>query len=382
METFVEERMPASLERRLDKVRATVQSAADGLVRRGAIGVAARLSFPQCAGVADVVIASGHRDRETSAVLDGSELFAIASQSKMFTAAAVLLLVKDGRVKLQDPVALYVPNVPAVDENATIEQFLNHTSGIGNFIHAITSLPYPWPTLSYEDIMAMARLHGRQFAPGSRLDYNNTDVVVLARLCERVCGQPFEQLVYERIFRPLGLDDTFIAIPGADIPRNRMARGYYQPSQGYSGAPLDVSGMPDYSIASAAGNMVSSLRDMCRWARALADGSNAIGLRLEDFVGSIADSGTSPGHWFFPRTYARGMESWRWGGRDVWGHRGSFFGYHSGTFVEPLSGLVFSMAMTMCTEGNFMRFIDVQGHEYMSFMQTCCLVGIDALELD
>jgi CubicO group peptidase (beta-lactamase class C family) len=365
----------------LEAVRAAVQSAADELVRRGAIGVAARLNFPKRSGVEDLVIASGHRDRECSVELDGGELFAVASQSKMFAAAAVLLLANDGLVNLSDPVALHVPNVPAVDETATIEQFLNHTSGIGNFIHALTSLPFPWPTLSYDDIMAMARLHGRQFPAGGRLEYNNTDVVVLARLCERVSGLRFEQFLLERIFRPLALDDTFAAVPAATFPRSRMARGYYRPSQGYAGPPLDVSALPDYSIASAAGNIVSSLRDMCRWARSIADGPNAIGLRLDDFTTSIADTGKSQGHWFFPRTYARGVERWQWGGRQVWGHRGSFFGYHSGTFIEPRSGFVFSMAMTMCTEGSFMRFIDLQGHDYMSFMQTCCVAGVDALEL-
>ena len=55
------------------------------------------------------VIASGHRDRDKTLTLDGGELFAIASQSKMFTAAAVLLLIKEGAIKLADPVARYVP---------------------------------------------------------------------------------------------------------------------------------------------------------------------------------------------------------------------------------------------------------------------------------
>ena len=98
----------------------------------------------------------------------------------MFTAACVLLLARDGAISLEDPVARYVPDVPAVDDNATIEQFLNHTSGIGNFIQAMPVLPHPWPSLSYDDIMGMARLQGRLGRAGERFDYNNTDVVVLA----------------------------------------------------------------------------------------------------------------------------------------------------------------------------------------------------------
>lgn len=368
------------LDRRITGVRDTLQGAANQLVLRGAIGVAVRLHFPVSSPARALVVAAGHRDREKKVPLDGSELFSIASQSKMFTAAAVMLLVKEGRIALTDPVGRHVADVPAVDADATIEQFLNHTSGIGNFIHAITTLPHPWPTLSYEDIMAMARLHGRQFAAGARLEYNNTDVVVLARLCERLTNLPFNQLVRERILEPLGMSDTFAAVPQADIPRARMASGYYLPGQGYAGPPIDVSAQTDYSIASAAGNMISSLENMCRWMESLVSASG-IGLGIGDLVASVADVGGAGGHWFFPRTYGRGVESWCWGGRTVWGHRGSFFGYHSGTFLEPKSGLIFSMAMTMCTEGSFMRFIDIQGHDYMAFMETCCLAGVDALEL-
>ena len=122
----------------------------------------------------------------------------------MFTAACVLLLARDGAIKLDDAVSRYVANLPAVDPDATIAQFLNHTSGIGNFIHALTVLPYPWPRMSYEDLLALARMHGRQFRAGERLEYNNTDVIVLARLCETVAGMPLESMLRERVFGPLG----------------------------------------------------------------------------------------------------------------------------------------------------------------------------------
>lgn len=364
---------------RRQHVTRKLSAAAEELVARGCIGVAARVSFPDASD--DLVVAAGHRDLERASPMDGTELFAIASQSKMFTAAAVLVLARAGRLKLSDPVTRYVPGVPAVDRSATIEQFLNHTSGIGNFIHALTSLPYPWPTMSYEDLMALARLQGRQFAPGERLDYNNTDVVVLGHIVELISGKPLARFLREQIFLPLGMRDTHVAVPGASIPRDRMAKGYYVPSRDSAGTPVDVSLLEDYSIASAAGNLVSSLADMCRWARGLADGPNGIGFSLDDFAASIADQGTQLGHWFFPHTYGRGMESWCWGGRFAWGHRGSFFGYHSGTFIEPVSGVVFSMALTMCTRGTFMSFIDIQGHDYMGFLHACCQYAADAVEL-
>lgn len=363
---------------RTASLAARLTAAAEELIKRGALGVAAQVALP---GVESPVrIAAGHFDATRSRALAGEELHSIASQSKMFTAACVLVLAKDGAIRLADPVAKYVPDVPAVDEDATIEQFLNHTSGIGNFIHALTVLPFPWPHMTYDDVMALAKMHGRQFRAGARLDYNNTDVVVLARLCERVSGQPFGKLLRERVLQPLGMRDTFVA-DGTDWPRERMARGYYVPSQGYEGAPLDVAMLPDYSIASAAGNIVSSLPDMLRWARSIGGAESRIGLAHTDFAASVVDAGTQYPMWFMPRTYGRGVECWSWGGRRFWGHRGSFFGYHSGTFVQRESGVAFSMFMTMCTAGSFMRFIDLQAHDYMAFMAACGQAAADVVEL-
>jgi D-alanyl-D-alanine carboxypeptidase len=359
-------------------VATRLQAAAEEMLRRGVLSVAARIEIPGLD--APVAIAAGTVDSAGSAPLAGDELFAIASQSKMFTAAAVLLLARDGVISLDDRVSRYVAGVPAVDAEATIAQFLNHTSGIGNFIHALTTLPYPWPQLSYEDLMALAKLHGRQFRAGDRLDYNNTDVVVLARLCETISGAPLEKMLAARVFGPLGMRDTFVAA-GAEWPRERMARGYYMPNQGYEGPPLDVSTLADYSIASAAGNIVSSLPDMLRWARCLLSAANPLGISLTDFATSVADAGTQYPNWFFPRMYGRGVECWMWGGRKFWGHRGSFFGYHSGTFAEPQSGIAFSMFLTMCTAGSFMRFIDMQAHDYMSFMAACGQAAADVAEL-
>lgn len=368
----------ATIAARVPHIVSRLEGRAEDLLRRGILGVAARLFIPDLN--TPVRIAVGHVNAEQSAPLTGDELFAIASQSKMFTAACVLLLAADGVISLSDPVSKYVRNVPAVDDDATIAQFLNHTSGIGNFIHAMTVLPYPWPRLSYEDLMALARMHGRQFKAGARLDYNNTDVVVLAKLCENVAGVPLQDLLAQRVFGPLGMRDTYVA-SGGEWPRARMARGYYQPSQGYDGPMLDVSQLADYSIASAAGNIVSSLPDMMRWARSLLAAKSATGLGTADFLAGEVDAGTQYPSWFFPRTYSRGLEAWCWGGRKFWGHRGSFFGYHSGTFVDPQSGAAFSMFLTMVTRGSFMQFVNLQAYDYMAFMESCAHAALDLTEL-
>lgn len=366
------------LQSRLHHVRRRLNAAATGLIERGVHGVAADLVVPGLSS--PVRITAGVADRQSGAPLSGDELFAAASQAKMFTAASVLLLEKKGALSLDDPVSRYVANVPAVDPDATIMQFLNHTSGIGNFLHAMPVLPYPCPSFSYDDIMALARLQGRRYAAGARLDYNNTDVVVLARLCEIVSGEPRHEFLQRHIFKPLGMNDTYVGSTG-QWPRQRMARGYYVPTTGYDGPPIDVSTLPDYSIAAAAGDIVTSLADMRRWAAALLTPGNPTGLSFADFHRHVADLGGAVEHWFFPRTYALGLESWRWGGRDAWGHRGSFFGYHSGTFVDPLSGIAVVMFLTMCTMHSFLHFIDRLAYDYMTFLGDCVGMAADLAEL-
>jgi CubicO group peptidase (beta-lactamase class C family) len=195
-----------------------------------------------------------------------------------------------------------------------------------------------------------------------------------------VSGVPRAEFLAKSIFTPLGMSDTFIGSTG-EWPRERMASGYYLPSQGYEGPPIDLAGVADLTIASAAGDIISSLPDLTRWANALLTPDNPIGLSLADFTPDCAGDGGLSGPWFFPRRYARGVEAWSWGGRTVWGHRGSFFGYHSGAFVDPVSRATVSMFFSMLTAGSFLRFLDVQAPDYMGFLQACMTMAVDAVEL-
>ena len=228
--------------------------------------------------------------------------------------------------------------------------------------------------------MALARLHGRQFPAGSRLDYNNTDVIVMSRLCEQVTKQTFDHFVRERLLKPLGLTDTFVCAPkqlslggvwrAATISRVKDTKGR-RSTWG-----------PWLTIASPRRPGISCLRSKtCVVGEGICSTDLMQSALSWRFCRQRRGCGIGTDSLVLPADVRARHESWRWGGRVVWGHRGSFFGYHSGTFIEPQSRFVFSMAMTMCTTGSFMRFIDLQGHDYMSFMQTCCLAGIHALEL-
>src|SRR5262245_60232928 len=99
-------------------VASRLESAARELLRRGVYAAAARIAVP---GLGEPIrVAVGSVDATGSAPLTGDELFAVASQSKMLTAACVLLLAREGAISLEDPVSKYVPDVPAVDGDATV----------------------------------------------------------------------------------------------------------------------------------------------------------------------------------------------------------------------------------------------------------------------
>lgn len=370
--------MTDRIDQRMKMLSSGLEAAMEDLVRMGGIGVAAILEIP---GGKDCRISAGHIDLEKSEPMDTGWLHVIASQTKMFTAASILLLAKESKLDLGDAVGKHLDNVPAVGEGATIAQMLNHTSGIGNCVRPLgMTLPYPWPQFSYDDLMALARTQGKRSEPGERLEYNNTDMMVLARICEVVSGMPRAEFLRRRIFEPLGMADTFVGATG-EWPRERMAHGYYRPSQGWSGKAIDVSGLPDLSLAWAAGDLISTLDDMMIWSRALLSNDNDLGLTLADFAVDIAVADGPAVDWFAPRVCAYGLEGWFWAGRRVWGHRGSIFGYHSATFLEPLSGACISMFMTVETRDGLHRFSEDQGYAYMSLIQSLVEAAVFAVEL-
>jgi CubicO group peptidase (beta-lactamase class C family) len=144
------------------------------------------------------------------------------SVGKQFTATAVMQLVEEGRVRLDDPVGTYFPEAPKTWEKATIRHLLNHTTGMWdrNF----------WPKMNLREDMTEEQLlravfsQGLTVAPGFAVAYSNAGYVVLGILISRVSGKPYAEFLQERIFEPLGME-TARVISEDDIVPNRAA-GY------------------------------------------------------------------------------------------------------------------------------------------------------------
>ncbi|HXU96477.1 MAG TPA: serine hydrolase domain-containing protein [Jiangellaceae bacterium] len=162
-------------------------------------------------------------------------MFDIGSVSKQFTATAILLLVADGKLSLEDPLSRHLGGLPGWADTVSVDQLLHHTSGIPDYTellidggHAFTDQVSQEQTLQ-----VLATVPSLEFAPGSRWEYSNSNYVLLAEVVKQVSGQPLPDLLSSRIFRPLDLN--MVMDPEPANPQKALS--YAKDAEGFS--PLD-----------------------------------------------------------------------------------------------------------------------------------------------
>src|SRR5688500_8355328 len=174
-------------------------------------------STPGCAVGADLagkpVVRSvyGTADLEHDVPITLDTIFEVGSVSKQFTAAAVLLLARDGKLSLDDKVRKHVPEMPDVAADVTIRQMLNHTAGLRDWggLSAIAGWPRTTRVHTHAHVLDLvSRQQMLNFEPGTRWSYSNTGYNLAAILVGRVAGTSFADFTKARIFDPLGMKDT------------------------------------------------------------------------------------------------------------------------------------------------------------------------------
>jgi CubicO group peptidase (beta-lactamase class C family) len=193
--------------------------------------------------------------------------FRIASTTKQFTAALVLRLVEAGKVRLDAPIATYLPEYPGPQgAQVTIEHLLTHSSGIPDYPH----LPGFYENQAARShtpagLLALFDSLPLEFSPGSKWSYSNSGYVVLGAIIERVTGTTYARALREQLLRPLGLNDTGFDDPAEIV--DRRAAGYLRTPEGLQNAPFI-----DPSSVFSAGMLRSSAHDLLRWAELLRAG--------------------------------------------------------------------------------------------------------------
>lgn len=188
--------------------------------------------------------------------------FYLASVSKQFTTASVILLARDGRLSLDDDVRKHFPELPDYGQRVTVRQMINHTSGLRDYLTLMTLAGMRGEDVHSADeiLQLIFRQRELNFEPGTEYLYSNTGYFLLSELVRRVSGKSLREFAEERIFRPLGMTDTHFHDDRLMIvPRRASA---YSPAG--DGFRLNMWANFD-QVGS--GGLMSTVEDLAKWDR-------------------------------------------------------------------------------------------------------------------
>ena len=278
--------------------------------------------------------------------------FRIASNTKTMTAALILLLAQEGKLRLGDPVSKYVPGVPNGD-GITIAELLKMRSGLYNFTDApelSASLDRdPARVWTPDEVLAIAYEHAPQFPPGTAYQYSNTNYVLLGLIAEKLDGKPLAGCLRDRLFGPLGMKDTLLPPGTSNTIPDPYSHGYmyggsafalvdkpYPPEiQAAARAgkirPNDYTGQnPSYS--SAAGGVISTANDLATWVQALVGGRVLNADYQRRWLDAVQPQDPSKPD---GQRYGYGIAQLRFGPNTLYFHGGELPGFNSFIGHDP-----------------------------------------------
>lgn len=282
-----------------------VPSASVAVVRGG------RIVFTRAYGKASEKIARARPDLP----------YQIASISKQFTAAALLLLQRNGKLSLDDTVSRYVPGVTGGD-TITLRQLVSHTAGLQDYWPQDYSFPAIDKPTTPQGILDRWAKKPLDFAPGTQWQYSNTGYVVAGLVVEKVAGEPLLAFLQRRIFKPLGMT----AIDQDKAVGSKYPQGYHRFALG----PVRVARPAARGWLFAAGELAMSAADLARWDIARIDRTV---LRPEDWQAQETQVKLADGK---DTGYGLGVSVGTWtDGRHYIEHSGEAVGFLSENIVFP-----------------------------------------------
>jgi len=266
--------------------------------------------------------AYGMADLELGVPAKPEMVFHIASMTKQFTAVAILQLVGQGKVKLDDPLSKYVPGFPGA-EAITVEHLLTHTSGIMSYNDVRGYLATIRDDRTPMELVGGIRGEKPNFAPGERYLYSNSGYLFLGIIIEKVSGMKYADYMQANLFTPLGLKHTAVVDP------DRITMGR---AKGYEIGPDKVlrnAGYISMTQPYAAGSIESNVDDLARWNQLLLEGK-VIDKELLDraWTPSRTKDGT-------PTGYGYGWKVGDEAGLRVVAHGGGITGFVSYGILVP-----------------------------------------------
>ncbi len=210
----------------------------------------------------------GMADRENSTPVTSNTLFNIGSISKTFCATAIMVLVDDGKVKLDDNVTNYLPDFTMADpryKDITVRMLLDHTSGLPGTTWS-NSIGYEYNVNYYQEVLSSLSQAHLKAAPGEAAPYTNDAFTLAEMIVARVSGESYIDFLSQRVFQPLSLDYTGLSV--GEQTSHTIAQ-YYSSSSGLKDQPQVVSIL-------GAGGLASTPNDLVRFADSFSSGGQHI----------------------------------------------------------------------------------------------------------
>lgn len=271
-----------------------------GVVRDGAV------LLQRSAGLASI---------ELDVPIGPDTCFRIASVTKQFTCAAILLLQAEGKLSLDQEVHEHLPDLPDFGQEITLDHLMHNTSGLRDFLELMRmgGMDLQIPCTPADLRAAICLQRSLNFTPGSRFSYSNTNFLLLGRIVEKLTGQPLGEAVKTRILAPLGMtrsrlvETTIEPVPG-------LATGYLPHGDGFvrAGHAFPQGGE---------GGMVSSIADLARWDHNFTTGQ----VGGTDLGAALAQQ--APFLNGLPNSYARGLQVKPYRGLHTVDHGGLWPGF-------------------------------------------------------
>ena len=347
----------------MSDLQGRLQQLLDNYVAQGIVGASLALRAP---GGEDVLLTSGSADRARGIALNPEHLFRVASCTKTYVACALLQLVQQGAVDLDEPISRWFPDLPKA-EALPVRILLNHRGGLPEFENHMPMISDKvWTP---REIVDFAFSVTEQGEPWGEMVYNNTGYILAGMIVAEESGETLSRQIRKRIFEPLGLADSWVGTDEA-FPAERMARAYIHAEAEDGQWDIDGAGEPvdgcwdatdwfPLSGANAAGDIVATPRDLMHWIDSLFAGKMLDSEHLREMAANLGPASfpgapiTQNGHGILVSTI---------GGLEIKGHIGQLPGHTTCTGHHEQSGIT----VTLCQNsgaGDFLSFYLTGIHE-------------------
>lgn len=353
-------KLPADLQQKVDQVAQQV------LAETGVPG--ASLAIVRDGQIA-YTNAYGKARLDPVEMAEPSMRYSIGSISKQFTAAAILLLEQQGKLKINDPVAKYLPDLTQANE-VTIRMLLSHTSGYQDYWPEDYLMPPMSQPTTAQHILDTWGKKPLDFAPGTEWQYSNTNFVIAGRIVEMVSGEPLMQFLQEQIFRPLDMKEVWNS--DAQKLDKPDAEGYIR----YALGPLRPAPKEGRGWMFAAGELAMPAYDLAQWDVSLMNRSLLQQNSYNEMFAPVMLKNGSSSH------YGLGLFVANMSGHPELEHSGEVSGFVAENLVFPQD----RVAIAVLTNQDASRAAGMIGRQLSALMlglgrQTASAAETQALEL-